>query len=60
MSGKCGAHTKDRLEDRLRKLVCAGKVPLATAQYEIATDWISAYNRYVGPLRCRMKTPPHF
>jgi len=35
-------------------------VPLATAQYEIATDWISAYNRYVGPLRCRMKTPPHF
>jgi hypothetical protein len=39
---------KDRLENKLHSLVCAGSVPLATAQHDIATDWISAYTRYVG------------
>jgi hypothetical protein len=53
-NGRCGAHTKDRLEDRLHKLVCAGKVPLSTAQSEIASNWVMAYNQYVGPLSCPM------
>ncbi len=39
---------KDKLEDRLHALVCAGKVPLAVAQREIATDWIAAYQKYLG------------
>ncbi len=40
------AHMKDALEDRLHQLVCAGQVDLATAQMEIARDWISAYKKY--------------
>src|SRR5882672_5431590 len=36
------AHTKDRLEDRLHALVCAGRLPLERAQREIAADWIAA------------------
>jgi len=40
------AHVKDELEDRLHTMVCDGQVDLATAQKEIATDWIAAYKRY--------------
>ena len=39
-------HAKDALEDRLQQLVCDGKINLATAQQDLATDWISAYKRY--------------
>ena len=42
------AATKDRLENRLHALVCAGELPIAEAQHEIAADWIAAYRRYVG------------
>jgi hypothetical protein len=42
------ARTKDALENRLHALVCAGRLPLEQAQREIATDWIGAYERYVG------------
>ena len=42
------AHTKDRLEDRLHALVCAGQLPLEQAQHEISVDWIAAYRRYLG------------
>ena len=44
------AHTKDRLENKLHKLVCTGKLDLSEAQKAIAQDWISAYKTYVGPL----------
>ena len=47
--GGWGSYTKDRLEDRLHTLVCHGRVPLAQAQRDIASDWIAAYKRYVGP-----------
>jgi Putative zinc-finger len=40
------ARVKDELEDRLHDMVCAGKLDLATAQRDIATDWISAYKKY--------------
>ena len=43
---------KDALERKLHKLVCAGQLDLKTAQREIASNWIDAYQRYVG------KTPP--
>jgi hypothetical protein len=42
------AHTKDRLEDRLHALVCAGRLPLEQAQRDIALDWIAAYQKYLG------------
>jgi len=40
------AQVKDALEDHLRNLVCEGDLDLATAQHEIATDWIEAYKKY--------------
>jgi hypothetical protein len=43
---------KDALERKLHELVCAGQVDLKTAQREIASNWIDAYQKYVG------KTPP--
>jgi hypothetical protein len=43
------ARVKDRLEVRLHALVVNGKLDLKTAQCEIATDWIAAYKKYVGP-----------
>jgi hypothetical protein len=41
------AHVKDKLEDRLHELVCAGRLSLPEAQKAIATDWIAAYRRFV-------------
>jgi hypothetical protein len=40
------AQVKDALESHLRTLVCAGDLDLATAQREIAANWIEAYKRY--------------
>lgn len=37
---------KDALENHLRDLVCSGQLDLATAQREIATNWIGAYKKY--------------
>lgn len=47
--GGWGSFTKDRLEDKLHTLVCRGRVPLVQAQHDIASNWIAAYKRYVGP-----------
>jgi hypothetical protein len=44
------ARVKDRVENKLHQLVCAGTVPLEQAQKEIAADWTAAYVQYVGPL----------
>jgi hypothetical protein len=40
------AQAKDDLEDYLREMVCGGKLDLATAQREIAENWIGAYQKY--------------
>jgi hypothetical protein len=40
---------KDRLEDTLHSMVCAGQITLAGAQHAITTNWVRAYQRYVGP-----------
>ncbi len=40
------ARVKDALEDRLRDLVCEGKLDLVTAQHDIAANWIVAYMNY--------------
>jgi hypothetical protein len=48
------AYVKDELERLLHRLVCEGKIELATAQREMASDWIAAYKRYFdtnSPLR---------
>jgi len=46
--GEWSANRKDTLETKLCRLVCDGRVPLAEAQREIATDWIAAYRKYIG------------
>lgn len=43
------AHVKDKLENKLHALVCAGTITLPDAQHEIATDWVAAYKKYIGP-----------
>jgi hypothetical protein len=40
------AHVKDQLEVKLREMVCNGQIDLATAQHDIAADWILAYKKY--------------
>lgn len=45
-SGQWNARVKDELEQLLPRLVCAGTLPLATAQREMATDWVAAYKKY--------------
>lgn len=41
------AARKDDLEFTLYKMVCHNEIGLKQAQYEIASDWISAYKKYV-------------
>lgn len=43
------AHVKDDLENKLHEMVCAGQISMADAQHAIATNWIDAYKKYVGP-----------
>jgi hypothetical protein len=38
-----GARAKDEVENYLHKQVCAGVIPLQTAQQEIASDWYRIY-----------------
>jgi hypothetical protein len=41
------AHVKDALEDHLHRMVCEGKLDLATAQRDISKNWIAAYKKYL-------------
>jgi hypothetical protein len=47
------AYVKDELELHLHEQVCAGRLDLATAQREIAGDWIAAYKRHFNTDRPR-------
>lgn len=49
-AGPRNAHLKDRLENRLHKLVCSGQITLDQAQHEIASDWVASYEARIGPL----------
>lgn len=40
-----GFHEKDQVENYLHDQVCSGAMPLKDAQREIATNWLSVYNR---------------
>ena len=44
-AGVWNAYVKDELERELQALVCRGALDLATAQQELADDWIAAYKR---------------
>jgi hypothetical protein len=43
-----GAYSKDKIENKLHTLVCAGSLSLSTARHAIATNWVTAYQRYIG------------
>jgi len=45
------AHAKDELENRLRQLVCEGRVSLPEAQRDISGDWTKAYKKYLHTTR---------
>jgi len=47
-STRWNAHVKDRLEYKLKTMVCSGNLDLATAQHDLATNWIAAYKKYLG------------
>ena len=42
------AYKKDKLENKLKRMVCSGQIQLDQAQQEIANDWIAAYKKYIG------------
>jgi hypothetical protein len=42
------ASDKDRVENVLNKMVCDGQMPLDTARRALATDWVAAYQKYIG------------
>ena len=47
-AGQWGARTKDKIETRLKTLVCNGSIDLATAQHELQFDWIESYQSRIG------------
>lgn len=51
------AHVKDHLENKLHELVCSGKLDIRQAQREIATNWIAAYQKYIGPVPGKSPAP---
>jgi hypothetical protein len=46
--GEWGARTKDRLEVKMKTLVCSGRLTLDAAQQAVRLNWRSAYRLYVG------------
>jgi hypothetical protein len=47
-AGRWNARVKDKVENRLHREVCAGRITLGTAQHMIAGDWRISYRRYFG------------
>jgi hypothetical protein len=46
--GEWDAAKKDKLETKLCRLTCSGKVGLKEAQRDIAKNWIATYKKYLG------------
>lgn len=46
-AGEWGAHRKDVIETKLKRLVCSDVISLDAAQTAIRTNWIAAYRVYV-------------
>ena len=48
---KWSARRKDYLEEILHEKVCKGEISLKEAQEQVRTNWIAAYEKYVGPVK---------
>jgi len=46
--GSPGFHVKDKLENELKRKVCAREIKLTEAQRSISTNWIKCYARVFG------------
>ncbi len=51
------ANSKDVLENRLNDLVCSGQLSLFSAQLAISSNWVTAYQQYVGTLPATQAPP---
>jgi hypothetical protein len=51
-----GYHDKNTVENYLHAQVCQHRLALATAQQEIARDWLAIYRRIPPALRRRYRT----
>ncbi|GEM_PF-1091121 len=51
-------NSKDDLENRLNALVCSGQLTLAAAQEAIASNWVTAYQTYMGTSPPASSPPP--
>jgi len=47
--GGWGSYAKDKLENKLHKMVCHGQISLRDSQQDIAGNWIETYKRLIGP-----------
>lgn len=47
-SSPWNAHLKDKLENRLNKEMCAGRITLEQARDMLVNDWRVAYEKYYG------------
>src|SRR6266568_4446482 len=43
-----GYHVKDKLENKLHDLVCAGQLSLSSVRQQIASDWQALYKQVFG------------
>ena len=50
--GPCNAHHKDKLENRLHRLVCAGEIQVKEAQDLIYNHWIDGYKKFIDAAGC--------
>lgn len=50
--GPCNAHDKDKLENRLHRLLCAGEIQINTAQQLLYNHWIDGYRKYIDSKGC--------
>lgn len=48
-TGPLNAHQKDRVETLVKRMVCAGKMPLSQAGPAVLR-WTDTYRKFVGPL----------
>jgi len=53
--GDWNAHTKDTLENKLKKLMCEGTITLQEAQDCISSDWKDCYGKHMGDPRVEME-----
>ena len=49
-SDRYGARVKDVLETHLSRAICKGTISLSEARTALLGNWLTAYEKYIGPL----------